>query len=278
VKGFDTMGTFHPYKQEYGFSEIIKLGTETQYTGFALINLEAGQTHQGTTQNAELILNLLSGKCTIEVNGASFANIGDRRDVFSGKASGVYVPINSSFTITEAQGEKAEIAVLSSYAERAFEPFAYRPQDVVSEHRGFLNFQRDVHNVVIEQFEGKVDRIVVGETVVTPGHWSGYPSHKHDKMNLPYETEMEEIYHFRIKPAEGFGIQVIYNDDLSIRESYFLKDGDSVFIPEGYHPIAVAPGFQFYYLWVMAGPAGRTLVPFDDPKLSWLNNVKPLLK
>jgi hypothetical protein len=27
----------------------------------------------------------------------------------------------------------------------------------------------------------------------------------------------------------------------------------------------------------MAGPHGRILVPFDDPKLAWLNNVKPLL-
>ncbi|KYZ76672.1 5-deoxy-glucuronate isomerase [Anaerosporomusa subterranea] len=271
------MGVFYPSKPEKGFNEIVKLGTTTQYTGFGLINLDAEQIYQGTTQNAEYILNILSGKCTIEINGKVFANLGERRDVFSGKASGAYVPINSSFTITEVKGEKVEIAVLASYAERAFAPFAYGPHDVVSEHRGFLNFQRDVHNVVIEQFEGQVDRIVVGETIVKPGHWSGYPSHKHDKLNLPYETEMEEIYHFRIRPADGFGVQVIYNDDLSVRESYFLKDGDSVFIPDGYHPIAVAPGFQFYYLWVMAGPHGRILVPFDDPKLAWLNNVKPLL-
>ena len=116
-----------------------------------------------------------------------------------------------------------EVAVLSAFAEKAYPPFVFGPDDVVSAHRGFLNFQREVHNVVIEQFEGRVDRIVVGETVVTPGDWSGYPSHKHDKYNPPLETEMEEIYHYRIQPVDGFGVQVVYNDDLSIRKRIFSK-------------------------------------------------------
>lgn len=268
---------FYPSKPKSGLNEIVKLQSSTNYTGFGLLNLEAGQVHTGATGKEEIILNVLSGKCNIEVNGTLFSNIGKRRDVFSGKASGVYVPVNSRFSIQAAKGGKVEVAVMSSYAERSFAPFAYGPEDVVSEHRGFLNFQRDVHDVIIAQFEGRVDRIVVGETIVNPGNWSGYPSHKHDTYNPPYETEMEEIYHYRIKPAEGFGMQVVYNDDLSLRDSYFLKDGDTMFIAEGYHPLAVAPGFQFYYLWVMAGPQGRELVPFDDPKLTWLWNVKPLL-
>lgn len=268
---------FYPAQAKAGLNEIVKLKSTTNYTGFGLLKLEAGQAHSAATANEEIILNVLSGKCDIEVNGEIFGNVGSRKDVFSGKASGVYVPVNSTFAVREAQGGKVEVAVMSAYAERFFAPFAYGPQDVVSEHRGFLNFQRDVHDVIIAQFEGRVDRIVVGETIVTPGNWAGYPSHKHDTFNPPYETELEEIYHYRIKPSEGFGVQVVYNDDLSIRDSYFLKDGDSMFIAEGYHPLAIAPGFQLYYLWVMAGPKGRQLIPRDDPKLTWLWNVQPLL-
>lgn len=272
------MGIFYPAVVQSGFQSIVPLKSVGKYTGFGLVSLAAGEEFEAKTGQEEIILVILNGKCRIAVQEQFYENLGGRKDVFSGKASGAYVPVQSSYKMTAAYGEKVEIAVLSAHAERSFPPFAFKPEDVVSEHRGFLNFQREVHNVVIEQFEGRVDRIVVGETVVTPGHWSGYPSHKHDRYNPPLETEMEEIYHFRIKPEDGFGIQVIYNDDLSIRESYFLKDGDSVFIPEGYHPIATAPGFQLYYLWVMAGPYDRTLIPFDDPKLGWLNNVKPLLK
>jgi len=70
----------------------------------------------------------------------------------------------------------------------------------------------------------------------------------------------------------------MYTDDLSLREAYILKDGDSIFIPRGYHPVAAAPGFQVYYLWVMAGNYGRKLIPRDDPKLGWLGNIGPMLK
>jgi 5-deoxy-glucuronate isomerase len=272
------MGIFYPSAAKHGYNDVVPLQKATKYTGFGLVNLAVGESYQASTAKEEIVLVVLSGKCRIEVQDQVYERVGSRKDVFSGKASGAYVPVHSSYKITAAHGEKAEVAVLAAYAERAFPPFELKPADVVSEKRGFLNFQRDVHNVVIEQFEGRVDNIVVGETIVIPGNWSGYPSHKHDRYAPPDETAMEEIYHFRFKPDDGFGLQVIYNDDLSIRESYILKDGDSVFIPEGYHPIVAAPGYQLYYLWVMAGPFGRTLIPFDDPKLGWLNNVKPLLK
>ena len=42
------------------------------------------------------------------------------------------------------------------------------------------------------------------------------PSHKHDTDNLPFEVNMEEIYHFKVNPGQGFGIQVMYSDDMSL--------------------------------------------------------------
>ena len=55
---------------------------------------------------------------------------------------------------------------------------------------------------------------------------------------------MEEIYHFRVNPSQGFGIQVMYNDDFSLNESYMVRNGDSIAIKEGYHPVAAAPGYS----------------------------------
>ena len=40
-----------------------------------------------------------------------------------------------------------------------------------------------------------------------------------------------------MNPGQGFGIQVMYSDDMSLRESYIIKNGDSVAIKNGYHPV-----------------------------------------
>ena len=151
-------------------------------------------------------------------------------------------------------------------------------EEVVTEHRGQLNWQRDVNDIITTKFEGKVDKIVLGETYGCPGQWSSYPSHKHDTDNLPYEVNMEEIYHFRVNPSQGFGIQVMYNDDFSLNESYMVRNGDSIAIKEGYHPVAAAPGYSIYYLWVMAGKSGRKLTPSDDPKHAWVKAVENMVK
>lgn len=162
-------------------------------------------------------------------------------------------------------------------ARKKYEAFVIDAGDVTTEHRGKLNWQRDVNDIITSKYEGKVDRIVLGETYSMPGQWSSYPSHKHDTDNLPFEVNMEEIYHFKVNPGQGFGIQVMYSDDMSLRESYIIKNGDSVAIKNGYHPVAAAPGYQVYYLWVMAGVDTRQLTPCDDPDHAWVKAVEKMV-
>lgn len=272
------MEYLYPHEESKGHKQVIKVGKDMEFCGFGLVNLQNRESHEARTDNEEVVLVIISGKCNIKVGDMEFNDLGGRKDVFSGKPTSVYVPINSTYSIEESLGFSVEIAVVSSKAEKQFKPFVVKPEDVEQNHRGILNWQRDVRDIIVDNAEGKVHRIVVGETISYPGQWSSYPSHKHDEHNPPLEAKMEEVYHFRIKPQEGFGIQVMYNDDLSLRKAYMLKDKDTVIIPEGYHPVAAAPGFQVYYLWVMAGDYGRELIPKDDPKLSWLNNIGPILK
>ena len=47
-----------------------------------------------------------------------------------------------------------------------------------------------------------------------------------------------------------------------------VRDGDVVLVPRGYHPVAAGPGYDLYYLNVMAGPARRWLVT-TDPDHRW---------
>lgn len=271
------MSYFVPAIEHTGFRQILKIGEKTPYTGCGLLRLAAGESYSAKVSNEETILVLLSGQCDIKVGSEVFVGL-KRKDVFSERASAVYVPIEYEFTVQASEFTGAELAVLAAPAEKKFTPFVVRPDEVVVNHRGILNWQRDVHDIVVANAEGRVDKIIAGETFGYAGQWSSYPSHKHDTQNAPWETKMDEIYYFKVKPTEGFGVQIMYNDDLSMREAYMVKDGDAVALPAGYHPVVAAPGFQVYYLWVMAGPHGRKLTPCDDPKLTWINNVGPMLK
>jgi 5-deoxy-glucuronate isomerase len=39
-------------------------------------------------------------------------------------------------------------------------------------------------------------------------------------------------------------------------------------IRSGYHPVAAAPGYALYYLWIMAGE-GHQPIPYFDPAHAW---------
>ena len=64
---------------------------------------------------------------------------------------------------------------------------------------------------------------------------------------------MEEIYFFRFDPPQGVGFQRVYTDDRRLDAAFVVGDNDAIIIPEGYHPVAAAPGARMYYLWVMSG-------------------------
>jgi len=61
----------------------------------------------------------------------------------------------------------------------------------------------------------------------------------------------------------------VYTDDLSLDETYSVKDNDIVLIPEGYHPVGALAGYRIYYLWMLAGEK-RILKPRDDPRHAWI--------
>ena len=106
-------------------------------------------------------------------------------------------------------------------------------------------------------------------------NWSSYPPHKHDEER-PGEAILEEIYYYEIAagPAgPGMGYQRVYGTaerplDLLVE----VRDGDAVVIPHGWHgPSMATPGYDMYYLNVMAGPSlDREWLFSDDPAHAWV--------
>lgn len=219
---------------------------------FALLVLEDGQSHALSTGDREVVAVILGGKATFDCGTQTFKAIGERATVFSGKPTSVYMPCNSSATITGVGA--VEIALCSAPSDLAGEPYVITPEQVISGTWGRLNFTRNFHQILTESSHPELpaQRLIVGETFTPSGNWSTYPAHKHEVNNLPQEAYHEEMYFFRVMPDDGFGITRFYhNDDDAI--NFTVCNNTILMLPDGYHTYVGAPGFNSYYLWFLAG-------------------------
>ena len=55
-------------------------------------------------------------------------------------------------------------------------------------------------------------------------------------------------------------------------EAVVAHDGDIVTVPEGYHPVSAAYGYDCYYLNFLAGSA-QSLACADDPDHDWVKGT-----
>lgn len=244
---------------------------QTQWLSLALLRLEAGSEYDGETGGDEVVAVLLTGIAEVEADGKRFS--GQRRDVFSSKAFGVYLPTATKFRVRAHTF--VEIALIGAPAQRGGEVIPITPDRIKSRSVGQFNWRRDIDDLVDASFPAK--RLLVGETRNPPGNWSSYPPHKHEVNDPPFEARLEEVYHFRIYPPNGFAIQLLYSDDGELKDAFIVRDGDTIVIPKGYHPVAAPPGYSVYYLWALAGE-GRNLFFRYDPQHEWVIGAERILQ
>lgn len=204
------------------------------------------------TGGDELIVLPLSGSCTVTIDGERF-DLEGRESVFSAVTDFVYAPIGAR---VEIEGE-GRFALPSAAATRRFPARYGAAEDVPVELRGAGNASRQVNNFAsVEAFE--CDKLIAVEVLTPNGNWSSYPPHRHD--------ELEEIYYFEVARG-GFGYQRVYDGIDVLAE---VRSGDVIELPCGYHgPSMAAPGYDLYYLNVMAGSV-REWNFVDDPEHAWI--------
>jgi 5-deoxy-glucuronate isomerase len=247
---------------------VVKVTPESagwEYVGFEVLRLAAGRTVQRRTAGEEVCLVILEGFCNVSAGDDGWRGIGGRDSVFEGPPYAVYLPPGTEYSV-EADSY-LELAICSAPAEDGVEPFLVRPEDVEVEVRGSGNAERRVHPILMS--EGQAERLLVVEVLTPNGHWSSYPPHKHDQDDLPDESYLEETYYHRIRPPQGFAVQRVYTGDRSLDETMTVVDGDTVLVPRGYHAVSAPPGYDLYYLNVMAGPV-REWKFKNDPDHEWL--------
>jgi len=241
-----------------------------KYVGFEVYQLQAGQVLERETSDQEVCLVLLSGKVSVRTQQKEWLEIGERMNIFEKiPPYSVYVPSGDQYQI-EAVTD-VEIALCFAPGKGTYPARLIAPKEVEVEIRGAGNIERRVHNILPEQKQA--DSLLVVEVFTPEGNWSSYPPHKHDQDQLPAESYLEETYYHRIEPEHGFAIQRVYTDDRSLDETMTLTNGDAVLVPKGYHPVAAPPGYEVYYLNVMAGPK-RTWKFRNDPDHEWVMEAK----
>jgi 5-deoxy-glucuronate isomerase len=239
-----------------------------EYLSFENRELAAGETFSGETGARELAIVVLGGRCSVESSAGSWRNIGDRADVFAGGPHTLYLPIGTGFRLTG--DTRCDLAFCYCRAEAHFPARLVTPAETRVEIRGGGNATRQIHHMLTPEFPAQ--RLLVVEVYTPAGNWSSYPPHKHDVHNPPGEVDLEELYYYRIDRPEGYAIQRVYTRDGRIDETLTVRDREMVLIPEGYHPVVAAHGYNVYYLNALAGSA-RSMAASDDPDYAWVRGT-----
>jgi len=255
------------------------------HTGLKVATLEPGAAVELPAVGEERIVVPLSGSFTAAVDGEDFRLAG-RASVFSGPSDVLYTGTGKAVTISSAAGGR--VAVATAPARTSYPTRLVRAAETPVELRGAGNCSRQVHNFGTPAALD-ADRFIVCEVITPAGNWSSYPPHKHDEEK-DGETSLEEIYYFETRVApdapaapaghnttgDAIGYQRVYaSDDRPIDVSAEVRTGDVVLVPYGWHgPAMAAPGYDLYYLNVMAGPGPvRDWLISDDPHHGWIRRT-----
>jgi 5-deoxy-glucuronate isomerase len=242
------------------------------YSGLRILELEPGGSRALETGEDELVVLPLSGACSVACDGEAFALQG-RSDVFAAVSDFAYVPRDVRVEIASEAGGR--FALPSARARRRLQARHVAADAVPVELRGAGQASRQVNNFCApEAFPA--DRLIAVEVLTPGGNWSSYPPHKHDEERGDEEVALEEIYFFEVRGG-GFGYQRVYasSPEKPIDVCAEVRSGDAVLLPHGYHgPSMAAPGYDLYYLNVMAGPGSERAWRFtDDPAHAWIRDT-----
>ncbi len=245
------------------------------YSGLRVLTLGAGDSRAFATGDEEMIVLPLAGACNVSCGDETFALQG-RVGVFSRVSDFAYVPRDAQVTLTSAAGGR--FALPSARCDRRLSPRYGPAEDVPVESRGAGVCSRQVNNFAAAGvFEA--DRLIAVEVLTPAGNWSSYPPHKHDEARPGKESVLEEIYYFEVADGPGgpgVGYQRVYGTpDRPIDLLAEVRTGDVVTIPHGWHgPSMAVPGYDLYYLNVMAGPGeDRSWLICDDPAHAWVRET-----
>lgn len=247
-----------------------------QHTGIRVATIADGDELALPAGDVERIVVPLAGSFTV-VHDDGTAELAGRSSVFDGPTDVLYLGVGTAARVSGA----GRFAVAEAPA-TAKHPTRYvAAEEVPVELRGAGRSSRQVHNFGTP---GALDasKFIVCEVITPAENWSSFPAHKHDEHIEGAESQLEEIYYFETEVSRGleapqdaapFGMFSTYSSSAGqIDINAMVHTGDVALVPFGYHgPAAAAPGYDLYYLNVMAGPDDERVWNIsDDPAHGWI--------
>jgi 5-deoxy-glucuronate isomerase len=255
--------------------EVTPESASWSYSSLRIVALEPAGTHRFDTAADEVIVLPLSGAVAVEVDDAR-CELDGRSSVFAGPTDLGYVGAGKEVTLRSSAGGRFALCGARS---RSTLPLRYSAAaQVPVELRGAGQSSRQVRNFGTPD-SLQAAKIIACEVITPAGNWSSYPAHKHDEASET-ESDLEEIYYFEIAAGPddqpGFGFMRTSSSaghQIEVLEE--VHDRDTVLVPYGWHgPCVAAPGFDMYYLNVMAGPgAERAWKITDHPDQAWVRST-----
>ncbi len=178
------------------------------------------------------------------------------------KAYGLHVCKNVEVTVKALAD--SEILVQSTTNDGTFDTVFYTPDNIRNEIVGEgLCGDTAVRRVTtfFDYSTAPYSNMVLGETYLQQGSWSGYPPHGHTQP---------EIYYYRTDKPQGFGA-CFFGDEV-----YKIKDYSFSCLTGGLdHPQAAAPGYRIYVVWIIRHLPGDPWVDrVELPEHVWVKDAK----
>ena len=249
-----------------------------RHTGLRIADLD-GRPLELEPGDVERLLVPLRGDVEVQVTRAGLTEaiaLAGRPSVFAGPTDTLYLPPGTAASVSGS----GRLAVAEAPATRPGRIRHLTAGEATVELRGRGRSSREVHDLGTPAVLD-AERLIVCEVITPAGNWSSYPPHKHDEEIPGVESKLEEIYYFEAAAVAGtasaaaFGLFTASSSGATeIRLDERVGTGDVALIPGGYHgPAAAAPGYDLYYLNVMAGPGERVWRITDDPAHAWVRDT-----
>mgnify|MGYP000853703302 FL=1 len=184
----------------------------------------------------ELVLILLRGKITLNYAGSTAAL--ERGSFITDGIRGLHVSRHTQVKVT-AETE-SEIVTIRTDNDRDFAPVLYTPENTAENDAcvGLWDGTAERHvRTAFDYSSMPQSNLVLGETIMPGGKWSGYVPHYH---------KQPEVYYFRMENPDGFGASFVGEEVFKIKDGSFCAINANLV-----HPQVAAPGYPIYYLWII---------------------------
>ena len=237
------------------------------YLEFRVVQLEPGDRYRQDSVDRETVVVPISGTGLIRVGTEDIELT--RAGVFEEMPHVLYIPPGRS---VEVSGKNRFVfAVGGAPAEGGLPLRVFEPSEMRIELRGGGSSRRQISHILSAPLPA--ERLILYEGYAPRGTWSGWAPHCHDGYaGSPY---LEEVYYFRLQPANGFCLHRNWREDSDYDEVLVCEDGDTALVPRGFHSTVACPGTNMYFLNYLAGePVGeeRASGPYFHPDHTWIHD------